>query len=107
MQEVTHEMNKMKRSLFVIFPVVCVEIQFVLQESSCKRRSEVGSRLQIRLKITTLRGKVITVEQPPGLLRVSSKNGKRGVLCFGSMVNVRVCPAPILAFTDGCRRTNM
>jgi hypothetical protein len=107
MQEATNEINKMKRLLFVISPVVCAELQFALQESNCKRRSEVGFPLQIRRKVTTLRGQVIMVEQPPGLHGVSSKNGKRVVPCSGSMVNVCDCPAPVFAFTDGCRGTIM
>jgi hypothetical protein len=107
MQEATNEINKMKRLLSIISPMVCIEAHFMSQGSNCKRRSEAGSLLRIRRKITTLRGQVITVEQPPGLLRGSSKTGKRGGPCCGSTVKVRGYAVPLLALADDCHGTNM
>ena len=90
-QEVTIEINKMKRWYLFTVVVVYVETECALQESNYRRMFELGSLLQIHQKITLLHGGIITMELPRGLSKPSSRNGKRPVPFYGCMVNVRDC----------------
>jgi hypothetical protein len=75
----------------VLVSIDVVETECASQVTSCKRISEIGSRLQIPPKVTTLREELITMELLLGLLRaVSLTNGTGRARSCGCMVNVRV-----------------
>ena len=75
----------------VLVSIDVVEAECASQVTSCKRISEVGSRLQIHQKTTTLHEELITMELLLGLPRAAPlMNGTGRARSCGCMVNVRV-----------------
>ncbi|KAH8980601.1 hypothetical protein EDB86DRAFT_2979759 [Lactarius hatsudake] len=72
MQQITNDINKMRRSLLTCSATMRWWRSCYLQVTSCKRDPKVGSPLQIRRQTSTSRVKSIKTELPRGFSREAS-----------------------------------
>ena len=91
MQELVMKVNKMERSYHRLALILCFHLSGpTWQVISYKRRFSAGCLLQIHGQITISLVKRITMALPNGLLKaMSSGNGSRLVVFYGSMAFVR------------------
>jgi hypothetical protein len=78
-----------------MFHSLLVGAECISQVTSCKRKFEIGSHLQIRRQITTSHAEITSVVLLRGSFEATrSSNGKIRVPYYGFKANVRNSPAP-------------
>ncbi len=91
MQEMTNEINRIKRWLFLISVAAIVNIKLASQVTSYRGTSGIGCPLQIRPQAITLLVTLIVAEVPHGSPKAAhSMSGNLQDHSCGSMVNVRL-----------------
>jgi hypothetical protein len=89
MQEMTNEINKIKRWFFLISVAAVVDNEPASQVTNCRGTSEIGCPLQTHQKTTTLLVKPAVAKVPHGLRKAAhSMSGNLPDRSCGSMVNV-------------------